>query len=455
MKKRTRYKTVIIVILLFVMLFVSACQKPEQTLKESNTDIKEILLPISFSSQEEQMANTRIFWLYDEVVLLIRETDSGCSYNIFDWNEEKLLKSGELSLARPPIKSQGEQVSWVQLSQNLFLVKNLFEASEVYIWEYRNGETVVQKLLLEETLIDFAVNENGTLLAGISANRELLQIFQMQQETGQQMSLEISLTMGDLTVPPSSKLVQVAFVNDEELVYSWNQELDSTKSGYGVYSIANQAVVSQNMFGSSEMRIGSHSVLVLKGVDVNRTSVEFAFIHASGESVIVKNNTIAFQISALRNGFASGEYVGFISFVEHQSPLCWTLLKPLDEGFALDWFINFGKINPSALFWATKPTLALTEDEEPLLVFCSAAYSSGYRQGTTPDVLALFVVTRKQNVALNEINPFNKCSQKSRKLFDRCPESPYHYYAYNNRIQGLELKKPNQIIVDLWQATLK
>jgi hypothetical protein len=41
---------------------------------------------------------------------------------------------------------------------------------------------------------------------------------------------------------------------------------------------------------------------------------------------------------------------------------------------------------------------------------------------------------------------------KSEKLFDRCPESPYHYYAYNNRIQGLVLKEPNQIIVDLWQA---
>ena len=31
----------------------------------------------------------------------------------------------------------------------------------------------------------------------------------------------------------------------------------------------------------------------------------------------------------------------------------------------------------------------------------------------------------------------------------------YHYYAYNNRIQGLELTNPNQIFVDLWQATLK
>jgi ABC-type transport system substrate-binding protein len=31
----------------------------------------------------------------------------------------------------------------------------------------------------------------------------------------------------------------------------------------------------------------------------------------------------------------------------------------------------------------------------------------------------------------------------------------YYYYAYNNRIQGLELTNPNQIFVDLWQATLK
>jgi len=30
-----------------------------------------------------------------------------------------------------------------------------------------------------------------------------------------------------------------------------------------------------------------------------------------------------------------------------------------------------------------------------------------------------------------------------------------HYYAYNNRIQGLELTNPNQILVDLWQTTLK
>ena len=31
----------------------------------------------------------------------------------------------------------------------------------------------------------------------------------------------------------------------------------------------------------------------------------------------------------------------------------------------------------------------------------------------------------------------------------------YYYYAYNNRIEGLELTNPNQIFVDLWQATLK
>jgi len=31
----------------------------------------------------------------------------------------------------------------------------------------------------------------------------------------------------------------------------------------------------------------------------------------------------------------------------------------------------------------------------------------------------------------------------------------YHYYAYNNRIQGIELMNPNQVLVDLWQATLK
>lgn len=388
-------KRVIFFMVFLTLLFLSACQKSVESLEENNTDIEEILLPISSSSLEEQMANTRIFWLYDEVVLLVRETDSGCSYDIFDWNEEKMLKSGELSLARPPLESQVEQVSWVQLSQNRFLVKSLFDPSEAYLWVYRNGETVVQKLPLEEAFTDFVVNESGTLLAGISANREELQIFQMHQENGQQMLLENPLTLEELTVPPVSKLVQVAFVNDEELVYSWNQELDSTKSGYGVYSIPEQTVASQNLFGSSEMLIGNHSALVLKGADVNHTPVEFAFIHASGESVIVKNNTLAFQISALRNGFASGEYVGFVSSVKQPSSLYWTLLKPLVEDSAQYWSMDFSKTNPQMLSLATKPTFALTKDQEPLLVFCSAAYSSGYRQGTTPDVLALYVVSGK------------------------------------------------------------
>jgi hypothetical protein len=143
------------------------------------------------------------------------------------------------------------------------------------------------------------------------------------------------------------------------------------------------------------MLIGNHSALVLKGADVNHTPVEFAFIHASGEIVIVKNNTLAFQISALRNGFASGEYVGFVSSVKQPSSLYWTLLKPLVEDSAQYWSMDFSKTNPQMLSLATKPTFALTKDQEPLLVFCSAAYSSGYRQGTTPDVLALYVVSGK------------------------------------------------------------
>jgi len=229
-----------------IIIVLSACQNSEQAYN-GNTDIKEVLLPFP-ESAKENLENLQIFWLYDQVVLLVRETVLGCSYDVFDWSEEKLIKSGELRLEQPPTVSQLEQASWVQLSQNSFLVKNHFDLTEAYVWEYKNGEVVIQQLPLEESFAISAVNNNATLLAGISADGESLQVFQIQQKNELQMSLEWSLTMEDLTLPTLSKLVQIAFINDEELVYSWNHELDSAKNGYGIYSIANQTVVSQNMY---------------------------------------------------------------------------------------------------------------------------------------------------------------------------------------------------------------
>lgn len=52
-----------------------------------------------------------------------------------------------------------------------------------------------------------------------------------------------------------------------------------------------------------------------------------------------------------------------------------------------------------------------------------------------------------------------KYQEALQKIHDQAYTVPLinenHYYAYNNRIQGLELTNPNQVLVELWQATLK
>lgn len=393
----------LVFLLLMIIIVLSACQNLEQAYN-GNTDIKEVLLPFP-ESAKENLENLQIFWLYDQVVLLVRETVLGCSYDVFDWSEEKLIKSGELRLEQPPTVSQLEQASWVQLSQNSFLVKNLFDLTEAYVWEYKNGEVVIQQLPLEESFAISAVNNNATLLAGISADGESLQVFQIQQKNELQMSLEWSLTLEDLTVPTLSKLAQIAFINDEELVYSWNHELDSAKNGYGIYSIANQTVVSQNMFGSSKMVIGKNLVLVTEGEGTVNNPVEFAFIHANGESGVIKNDTVPFNLGGLRRALVSDEYVGFVTqrveevipMEKQQTILTCTLLKPLVEKSEPDWSMDFIIISPNNLIQDNRNnlTLALTEDQEPLLVFYGPAYSQGYRQLTNPDANALYIVSRR------------------------------------------------------------
>jgi ABC-type transport system substrate-binding protein len=51
-----------------------------------------------------------------------------------------------------------------------------------------------------------------------------------------------------------------------------------------------------------------------------------------------------------------------------------------------------------------------------------------------------------------------KYQEALQKIHDQAYTVPLinenHYYAYNNRIQGLELTNPNQVLVELWQATL-
>lgn len=281
----------------------------------------------------------------------------------------------------------------------------LSKLREAYIWEYKNGEVVIQQLPLEESYAISAVNNNATLLAGISADIESLQVFQIQQKNELQMSLEWSLTLEDLTVPTLNKLIQIAFVNDEELVYSWDHKHDSTKSGYGVYSIANQTVVSQSMFGSSKMVIGKDLVLVTKGEGNLNDLVEFAFIHANGESGVLKNDTVPFNLGGLRRALVSGEYVGFVTqrveevipMEKQQTILTCTLLKPLVEKSEPDWRLDFIIISPNNLIRNNRNnlTLALTEDQEPLLVFYGPAYSQGYRQLTNPDAYALYIVSRR------------------------------------------------------------
>jgi len=397
-----KYNKPIICLIFTLLILVSGCQatkEPAETSNTTNTDVKEVLLPFTFDIYESQNANARVFWLHDEVVLIVRENAMGCSYDIFNWKEERIIVSGELALQYPPIESQMEQISWVQLNQNQFFVKNLFESTEAYLWEYKDiEEIVVQPITLTAEHAYSAVNQNASIMAVVLKDREILKIYQIHQGNEIELIDEESLTMEELSVPESSILTQITFLNSEVLVYGWNSATDRTKGGYGLYSITDEGVISHSFFGSSEMVVGKDSVIIVKTNLELQTPEEFVFISSNGESQVIKDTPLNNRFGSLLSAFVAGDYVGKLTSISHSpnSIYTWSLMNPLVESSSIELKVDPAKTENSIItLSASEPFIAFSQDKKPIIIFYNLGYSSGYRNGVNPDKYALYIVTMK------------------------------------------------------------
>ena len=396
-----RNRKMLAFLLVFIIVALSACQNPKEPIDTANTAIKEIFLPFKFDFandiHESQKANAKVFWLHDEVVLIVRENALGCSYDIFDWEEENIIVSGDLVLQYPPIESQVEQVSWVQLNQNQFYVKNLFESTEAYLWECNdNGDIVIQPMTLPAEYVYSSVNQNVSIIAGVLKDREVIETYRIHQGSEIGFRDEESLTTEALSVPEFSMLTQIAFLNSEVLVYGWNSTKDRTKSGYGLYSITDKMVISQNFFGSSDMVVGKDSVMIVKTNLEQQTPEEFVFISSNGESQVIKDTPLNNRFGSLLNAFVAGDYVGKLTSISHSPSLIytWTLMNPLSMSSFVELKVDPAKTENSIItLSASEPFIAFSQDKKPIMIFYNLGYSSGYRNGVNPDKYALYIVS--------------------------------------------------------------
>ena len=375
---------------------LTSCQslKDETANNIYNTNTTGFILPIKYM-ETEQNTNANIFWLYDEIVLIVRDNATGCAYDLFDWNEQNLIESGDLKL-KTTIQNTTPQVSFLQLNKNQFFVKNLFDQKESFLWEYKDGEVVIRPVSLGENFVSYGLNTNATCLVGLVENLDSIQVYQIQQKEVLKLVIEKTLSLVDLSLSQSSKLLQVAFINDNEFVYQWSE---NGKEGYGVYSLKEQLNKHQDVFNYGKILPRKDSVVLARDYSTSNTfeklSSGFIFINTNGVSDFIANK------DGLPLGYmlSSGDYTAFVSETEDvpgkDHIYTWTVMKPLDLESTDVWSIENLNSQHFNLGLGTPGTLAFTKEQVPALVFICPSYTTGRKQGYNPDSYGLYIVTKK------------------------------------------------------------
>ncbi|GAB1360421.1 hypothetical protein MASR1M31_22280 [Porphyromonadaceae bacterium] len=386
------FNKMIVIFALSIMVLASCRILEDGTGDTYNTNIAELILPIDYH-KDEPYPNASLYWLYDEIVLIVRDIAAGCAYDIYDWNEEKILKTGELTF-KTNLPHDFNQVSFTQLNESLFLVNKIHDQTEAYIWQYKEGEVVVRPLSLVESLSSYVINANATCMLGISDSLDSVQIYKIKDGDELEFIKEGSLSKDDLALPVDSKLLQAAFINDDEFVYYWSS--DKGEGGYGVYSLEQQTKKNTGKFDNGILLSKKDSVILERRNYENEDG--FIFFHSNGTSGTIEDEkTDGIRILFSKNIMVSGDYIAYRSKVmknPSEAIVTWKVMKPLDSKSAVVWNIGEPRSRRD-LVYGTAAALALSKDQIPQLLFFGEGWSAGLKEGYPKDCYVLYIVTLK------------------------------------------------------------
>ena len=356
-----------------------------------NTSTTEIILPIKHIPG---YVMSEIFWLKGKTILIIRYKDDGVLYDVYDWGELELVKSGEVKL-KMNLPAKDRMTKFIQLNESDFLVRNNFDPKEAYLFRYNNNEVELKPLNITEKYTDYALSRNITTFAAVSESKEFINLYTIQDGYKLDFTKTYTIASTELNLPVNSLIIQIAFIDETDLVYHWIDLSDSTNSRYGVYSIDEKKVKATNTFLGGALVTLRDSVIFAD----KKTSSLVCFNSKGVSNEIITGLNTPNKIFGAKPEmtFSAGEYISFMGPLDKSlygdgDKYTRTVMKPFEPiADAMIW--NIAKTDAWVLDNWTG-TLALPQENKPQLVFISPVYTKTNVGRRNVGYYGLYIITQ-------------------------------------------------------------